>query len=100
MSVFLMLMLVTKDIFEILFDVSTWRWSTGYLVCGVYRDNVLYLYDWVVDFVSLSVMSVVRECVNVVFVIGDTFAACVGRNEFVYDVDVETSVFNFDLLMF
>jgi hypothetical protein len=44
------------------------------------------------------VTSVARECVNVALEIGDTPAACVGRNEFAYDADAETSAFNFDLL--
>ena len=93
-----MSMLATKDISEISSDVPTWRWSTGYLARGAHRDNASYPYDWVVDPVSSSVTSVARECVNVALAIGDTPAACVGRNEFAYDADAETSAFNFDLL--
>ena len=93
-----MSMLATKDISEISSDVPTWRWSTGYLARGAHRDNASYPYDWVVDPVSSSVTSVARECVNVALAIGDTPAACVGRNEFAYDADAESRARDFTLV--
>ena len=90
-------MLASSEVSSITADVPKWRWSATFLARGSHRANDAYLYDWVANPVSSSVTSVTRACMNMVLQIGDSPAACTGRNEFAYDATAEANAYNFQL---
>jgi hypothetical protein len=90
-------MLALSEVSSITADVPKWRWSAAFLARGSHRANDAYPYDWVVNPVSSSVTSVTRACMSTVLQIGDSPAACAGRNEFAYDATAEANAYNFRL---
>lgn len=85
------------DVSTITGDVEPWKWSSGYLARGAHRNDVDYLYDWVVNPVQSSVTSVSRECINVALSTGAAPESCAGRMEFAYSAQAEATAYDFTL---